>query len=174
MRGWGQSLLRELWALPNPLKPPHGLLLSLVGIQSQPLLGEQSWKWCQKQTRGECEEAWKVGNGGRGQLPQSPQGTTWAPESERRGTRTKGTGFRGPEKRRLAGVQTPGSDGRGWEYSGLPRPAEERGSSTLFCTDFRSLTLTGGLENRVCNVKVRAGDLDSWDPREGGGWGPAA
>ena len=98
----------------------------------------------------------------------------WAPESERRGTRTKGTGFRGPEKRRLAGVQTPGSDGRGWEYSGLPRPAEERGSSTLFCTDFRSLTLTGGLENRVCNVKVRAGDLDSWDPREGGGWGPAA
>ena len=75
MRGWGQSLLRELWALPSPLKPPHGLLLSLVGKQSQLLLGGQSWKWWREQTRGECEEAWKVGNGGRGQLPQSPQGT---------------------------------------------------------------------------------------------------
>lgn len=75
MRGWGQSLLRELWALPSPLKPPYGLFHSLIGIQPQLLLGEQSWKWWQKQTRGECEEAWKVGNGGRGPLPQSPQGT---------------------------------------------------------------------------------------------------
>lgn len=38
----------------------------------------------------------------------------------------------------------------------------------------RSLTLAGALENRACNVKVRAGDLDSWDPEEGGGWGPTA
>lgn len=59
VRGWDQSLLRELWALPSPLKPPHRLSLSLVGIQSQLLLGEQGWKRWRKQTRGECEEAGK-------------------------------------------------------------------------------------------------------------------